>query len=70
MELSTYHNNADGDICFPVRGKYYLRVLQHLRSKGFYPGGKHTGTGMDEIRIGDTSMLQLRQALADFDESA
>ena len=70
MQLSTYHNNPDGDICFPVKRQHYLLVLAHLRSKGLHPGGKHTGTGFDEIRIGDITLTQLREALADFDEGS
>jgi hypothetical protein len=66
MTIISYQNTTDGDICFPVKGEQYLPVLDHLRLKGLHPGGKHCGTGAHEIRIGDITLFQLIQALADF----
>jgi hypothetical protein len=69
MNMICYQNNPDGDICFPVKGRHYLGVLEHLRSKGLHPGGKQRRMGIHEILIGDVTLPHLVQALADFKES-
>ena len=68
MKIDKYAIGDYGEVFFAVDENIYVRVMDHLQSKGISVSNKHTGDLVDLCVL--VSIEQLNRELADFSETS